>query len=212
MCGFYATFESELVALESYVTGGGYLWLGMAGWGWNGGEPDGFPLPGGGAVSGPDLWESNDVTAPDHPVAAGLPSPFFGGYASHATLSGFLGGTVVTTTPGGDATLVEYQLGAGRVLALTQPVEFGWFFGEDAGIILSNGVPHAVDFEPFTDVMWLSTEPAEGFVPEGGSQTLVVTLDAAGLSADTYQATLVILTDDPLGGLYVPVTMAVTAP
>jgi subtilisin family serine protease len=210
---FYDVLADQVGALEGYVNGGGYLWLGVAGWGWNGGEPDGLPLPGGGSVSGPDLWESNEVTAPDHPIAVGLPSPFFGQYASHSTIAGHPDGTVIAVTPVGDTTLVEYDLGSGRVLVLAQPVEWGWAFGEDSGIILANGVPVAVGFEPFTDVEWVSVSPTEGVVPVGETTSLVATLDASTLEPGTYGATIVVLTDDPLSSrLYVPVMLTVTEP
>jgi hypothetical protein len=210
---FYDVLTDEMAALESYVTGGGYLWLGVAGWGWNEGEPNGLPLPGGGSVSGPDLWESNEVTAPDHPVAAGLPSPFTGDFASHATVAGHPDGTVIAVTPEGDTTLVEYDLGSGRVMVLSQPVEIGWAAGWDIGIILANGVPAAVGFEPFTDVEWVSVSPTEGEVAAGETAVLTVGVDASGLEAGSYGATVVVLTDDPLAArLYVPVVLTVTEP
>lgn len=210
---FYDVLADQVGALEGYVSGGGYLWLGVAGWGWNGGEPNGLPLPGGGSVSGPDLWESNEVTAPDHPIAVGLPSPFFGQYASHATIAGQPDGMVIAVTPAGDTTLVEYDLGSGRVLVLAQPVEWGWAYGEDTGIILANGVPEAIGFEPFSDVEWVSVSPTEGEVPAGDTTVLTVSVDATGLEAGSYGATVVVLTDDPLlARLYVPVLLTVTEP
>ncbi len=210
---FYDVLADEVGALEGYASGGGYLWLGVSGWGWNEGEPDGLPLPGGGSVSGPDLQETNEVTAPDHPIAAGLPSPFFGGFASHATVAGQPEGTVIAVTPAGDTTLVEYDLGSGRVLVVTQPVEWGWAYGEDTGIILANGVPEAIGFEPFSDVEWVSVTPTEGVVPAGEAAVLTVSVDASGLEAGSYGATVVVLTDDPLAArLYVPVVLTVTEP
>ncbi len=210
---FYDVLADEMGTLESYVSGGGYLWLGVAGWGWNEGDADGLPLPGGGSVSGPDLQESNEVTAPDHPVAAGLPNPFLGGFASHSTVGGQPDGTVIAVTPDGAATLVEYGIGSGRVLVVAQPVEWGWAYGEDTGIILANGVPEAIGFEPFTDVEWVSVSPTQGEVPAGETATLTVTLDSSGLETGSYGATIVVLTDDPLGArLYVPVALTVSEP
>ncbi len=210
---FYDVLTDQVGGLERYVNGGGYLWLGVAGWGWNGGEPNGLPLPGGGSVNGPDLWESNEVTAPDHPIADGLPSPFFGQFASHATIAGQPDGTVIAVTPAGDTTLAEYDLGSGRVMVLAQPVEWGWAYGEDTGIILANGVPEAVGFEPFTDVEWVTISPTEGVVPMGETTSLIATMDATTLEPGSYGATIVVLTDDPLSSrLYVPVTLTVTEP
>jgi hypothetical protein len=209
---FYAALDDAMPSLEGYVEGGGFLWFGAAGWGWNGGEPDGLPLPGGGEVVGPEVWDVNEVTAPDHPVAAGLPSTFTGTSASHAVLRDHPEGTVIATTPEGGTTLVDYALGAGRVLALTQPVEYGWERGEDTGAILANSVLYALAFEPSVDVPWLSVAPTGGVVPAGGTTPLAVTVDAAGLAPGTYTATVVVRTDDPLvPRLYAVVTLEVTA-
>ncbi len=211
--GFYRVLTNRTGQLTAYVESGGYLWLGVAAWGSNGGDADGLPLPGGGTVSGPVLEESNVVTAPEHPIVNGLPSPFFGNFASHATVDGFPPGTVIATTPGGDPTLAEYQLGSGRVLLVTQTVEWAWAMGEDAAAILANGVPYAIDFEPFSDVPWIDVSPTEGTVPAGATADLEVALTAADLDPGTYEASIVVLTDDPLTPLLsVAVTMTVTEP
>jgi hypothetical protein len=209
---FYDTLAAQMDRLTAYAQGGGYLWLGVAGWGYNGGEPDGLPLPGGGSVDGPDFWDDNMVEAPNHPVAAGLPNPFTGTSASHTTVSGFPDGTVIATTPFGDATLVEYDLGVGRVLVVAQPVEFAWDAGQDSALILINSVPHAVDFEPFTDVAWLDVEPLDGTVAAGSTVDLTVTVSAEDLEPGSYEATVVVVTDDPVNArLSVPVRLTVAA-
>ena len=207
---FYDTLAAEIDRLSTYATNGGYLWLGLAGWGSSDAGPTDVVLPGGGSVTGPDYQDTNLVTDPSHPIAAGLPDPFSGTEASHATVSGYPSGTVIATTPGGDSTLVEYTLGAGRVLLVTQPVEFGWAFGQDSGLILLNGVPYALGFEPFTDVPWLDVAPIEGTVSAGATLDLVVTVSAAGLEPGVYEASIVVLTDDPLNPrLVAPVAMTV---
>jgi hypothetical protein len=210
---FYGVLADQVDQLTAYVESGGYLWLGAAAWGGNGGDADGLPLPGGGTASGPAYEESNLVTAPEHPIVAGLPSPFFGSYASHATFAGFPTGTIIATTPGGDPTLAEYQLGSGRVLLVGQPVEWAWAVGEDSALILANGVPYAMDFEPFSDVPWFDVTPSEGTVPAGAAQDLEVSVSAAGLEPGSYEATIVVLTDDPTAPrLSVPIMLTVTEP
>lgn len=208
---FYGVLEEQIPSLEAYVDGGGFLWLGVAGWGWAGGDPTGLPLPGGGSVGGLDSQGSNLVTLPDHPLAVGLPNPFTGTDASHTTMSGYPAGSVIATTPAGDTTLVEYDLGAGRVVVVAQPVEFGWSQGQDTGTILANGVPYALGFEPFTDVPWLSVSPVSGTVAIGDTAELAVTLDAADLEPGVYEATIVVLTNDPgAARLEAPVTLTVS--
>jgi hypothetical protein len=210
---FYGVLADQIDKLAAYAQAGGYLWFGVAAWGSNSGEADGLPLPGGGSVTGPVYESTNTVTAPDHPIAATLPNPFSGDAASHATVSGFPDGTVIATTPSGDPTLVEYELGTGRVLTVAQPVEFAWAEGQDGAAILAAGVPYAVDFEPFSDVPWIEVEPNEGVVAEGATQDLTVTLTAGDLEPGSYSATIVVLTDDPLTTrLTAAVTMTVTEP
>jgi hypothetical protein len=62
------------------------------------------------------------------------------------------------------------------------------------------------------DVPWLAETPASGSVAGGASQDVVVTADATGLDAGTYNAVLCVATNDPVNGLIaVPVSMTVTA-
>ena len=209
---FYDRYAASADRFESYVDGGGFLWFGAAGWGWNYGDPSGLVLPGGVTVSGPVFEDQNVVVQVDHPIMTGVPNPFSGSSASHSVFINIIEGSTIAIGAGGrQPTLIEYGVGAGRVLALGQPVEFGWLYGEDGAIILENSVPYAVAFEPFSDVLWLSTDPATGTVAPDETQPLNVVVDATGLAPGTYQAELVVRTNDPLNRIMKTiVTMVVT--
>lgn len=196
---FYDRYAATAPRFESYVSGGGFLWFGAAGWGYNNGDPSGVNLPGGVSVSGPIFEDANVVVQVDHPVMTGVPDPFTGTSASHAAFVNIIeGSTVAIGASARQPSLVEYGVGAGRVLAFGQPLEFAWLYGQDGAIILENSVPYAVAFEPFSDVPWFNVTPATGSVAVGESQPLTVSVDTTGLAPGTYQAEVVVRTNDPL--------------
>jgi hypothetical protein len=212
--GFYDAFTASSDAFTDYVAAGGLLWFGGAAWGFAGGEPDGLQLPGGATLTGPVIEDFNDVVELSHPLVLGVPDPFRGDFASHATFSNLPAGTTVIATgeSSGQPTLIEYDFGAGRVLAFGQTLEFAWMFGQDGGTILENGVPYAYSFIPFSDVPWLSEDPAEGTVAPDGSLEIHVDVDAAGLQPGLYGARVIILTNDPdHRRISVPVLLTVPA-
>lgn len=208
---FYDSYTANSERFTTYVSDGGFLWLGAAAWGWNGGDFTGGVLPGGVTVD--QVFEDlNWIAQPDHPAMADVANPWSGTAASHAGFSNIPeGSTVAFGDFSGQPTMVDYEIGAGRVLAVGQTLEFAWLNGQGGAIILPNSVQYAIAFEPFSDVLWLSEEPAAGSVAPDGSVDIVVTVDASELSAGTYTAVVVILTNDPLNpSLKVPVTLTVT--
>ena len=210
---FYTNYAANRARFEDYVGAGGFLWFGAAAWGWNGGDLTGGVLPGGMTVQ-QTFEERNDVLDNAHPTVQGVPDPFSGGWASHATFQNLPDGANVIAV--GDSsrqpTLVEYQLGAGRVLALGQTLEYGWQYGQNAGRILENGVPYGYAFEPVLDLPWLSESPGSGTVAPGASQAITVTVDTTGLQPGVYRARILIVSNDPRNPrLQVPVTLMVPA-
>jgi hypothetical protein len=211
---FYNNFNANLPRFDAYVQGGGFLWVSGAAWGWNGGDFNGGQLPGGATISGPVWEEENDIVDNAHPVVQGVPDPFSGSAASHAAFENLPTGATVIVR--GQSTnlpvLVEYEVGAGRVLALAQPLEAGWMWGWDLARILENGVPYVYAFEPILDIPWLSVVPMEGTVAPGETQEIQVTVDARGLTPGLYRARLSISTNDPRNPrIQVPVTLIVPA-
>ncbi len=209
---FYDAYVDNAAAFDDFVAGGGYLWFEAAAWGWNGGDLTGVSLPGGVVVGGELYEELNTVVDADHPVMAGVPDPWFGSLASHSWFDNTPEGTVLAAAAdAGLPTIVDYGYGAGRVLATAQPLEFNWLVGEDGALILENAVPYVAAFQPFTDVPWLSEDPASGVVAEGAVAPIVVTVDATGLEPGVYVAEVVVVTNDPLNStLRTQVTMTVT--
>jgi subtilisin family serine protease len=209
--GFYANYNANFTRFEDYVLNGGLLWVGASAWGFNGGDFNGAQLPGGATVVGPVFEGLNNVLDPGHPTMQGVPNPFSGNYASHAAFANLPAGTnVIAQGQGtGQPTLIEYDFGAGRVLAFGQTMEFYLGFG-DPGRILENGVPYAYAFEPVVDLPWLSEDPSVGTVPAGATQQVQVTVDTTGLAPGLYRARLLIRTNDPHNPSFqIPVTLIV---
>ncbi len=208
---FYDRYMQHQAWFETYVAGGGYLWFGAAAWGWNGGDFTGGVLPGGVTVS-PVFEDFNNVVDPAHPIMIGVPNPFSGTSASHTTFGNAPEGSVLASgSQSGQPTLLEYAVGAGRVLAIGQTLEFAYAFGQDGRKILENGVPYVHDFIPFADVPWLSTNPSTGTLAPDGVQAVSVDVDSSGLEPGAYTALLVVRTNDPLNlVIRVPVTLTVS--
>jgi hypothetical protein len=210
---FYANYRAALPQLTAFVEQGGFLWVGAAAWGWNGGDLTGTALPGGATIQ-QSLQTTNNVADPDHPTMQGVPNPFSGTGASHAVFETLPDGTHVIATAGADPrpSLIEYELGAGRVLGSGQTLEYGYANGQDTGRVLENLVPYVASFTPTGDVPWLSVDPTSGTVAPGASRSLTVTIDATGLDAGLYRARLHVRSNDPrTSTVTVPVTLIVPA-
>ena len=212
---FYDAYAANVVRLEDFALSGGFVWVGATTFGFNLGAFNGAPLPGGVTVVEEVFEDSNDVLDPAHPAMAGVPNPFFGSADSHSTFADLPADVVVITTGSGtgEPTMVEYRLGAGMVLGTAQTMEFAFEFGEDSALILQNLVPYVASFLPGGDAPWLTVQPVSGVVPPEESQELVTTADATDVDPGTYEAILVVITNDPSQSrLVVPVGLEVTAP
>jgi hypothetical protein len=212
---FYDAYAANLSRLEEFAIRGGFVWVGAASAGANGGSFNGSPLPGGALIFEEIFEDTNDVLEPDHPAVAGVPNPFSGNFASHSTFGDLPDDSSVVTAGTGstEPTMVEYRLGAGVVLGTAQPMEFAFEFGEDSALILENLVPYVASFLPGGDAPWLTVAPLTGVIAPEGSQELVATADATGLEPAVYQALVFILTNDPSQTRFmVPVSLEVTAP
>jgi subtilisin family serine protease len=205
---FYDTYRANLSRFEQFVQSGGTLWFNAAAWGYSGGDLNGTRLPGGALIQGPLFEDYNEVAAPAHPLMIGVANPFYGTSASHGAFAELpAGATVIARAQASRLpTLIEYPFGAGKVLALMQPLEYAAQVGQDAGRILDNSVPYVLT------TPWLTTTPRSGTVPPDGVQAIQVTVNTAGLSPGMYQAGLFIYTNDPRNPtLMVPVELVVSA-
>jgi subtilisin family serine protease len=214
---FYDRYNENLGWFEDYLFSGGVLFVGAASEGFNGGQFGEGVLPGGPPIVEEAFEELNIVIAPDHPLVSGVPEEIFGDFASHSGFNGIDGlpGPAQVIAVGdfeGWPTLVEYELGAGTVVATGQTLEFGYEEGQDAGQILVNAVPYLGSLVgPPPDIPWLTVEPAAGVVPPGEAQPIDVTVNTAELEPGLYGGDLVVLTTDLFGSVFfVPVTLEVT--
>jgi hypothetical protein len=83
-----------------------------------------------------------------------------------------------------------------------------WTVSQGAGeaFLIESGLP------TFSDVPWLTVEPASGSVAPDGTQDLDIHVDATGLEPGVYRAIVVVQTNDPdIRSVQVPVTLVVPA-
>ena len=108
---FDTPYTAAIPALEAYVAAGGVLWIQGAVQGSSG---ETYPLPFGGTAAAADFQTENFIVDTAHPLVAGMPNPFSGTFASHASFSGYPGAAhVIVTggaTAGGNTTLYELKL------------------------------------------------------------------------------------------------------
>jgi DNA-binding beta-propeller fold protein YncE len=175
---FYQAYNANVARFTAYVQQGGVLEFHAAAWGYGSGNPNGMPLPGGGVLVGAFYYDSNYVVMPEHPIVAGVSNPFSGNSASHGYFTDLLPGTsIIATTgssPGGQATLIEYTLGAGLVIASMQVLEHGWYYGQNTGLILENLIPYAYGQSGALDIPWLSVTPISGSIPTNESEEVAI--------------------------------------
>jgi RTX calcium-binding nonapeptide repeat (4 copies) len=139
---FYDVYDANLTKFTDYVSEGGLLQFngGDNGWEW------GFwnQLPGG--VTHENYYdEMNWVVKPLHPIVEDVPNPFYGSFASHDHFLSYqgVGADVITQDEASLPTTIEYYLGNGRVIASGLTLEYGYQYGETAGLILSNTIKYA---------------------------------------------------------------------
>jgi len=121
---FYDNYQASATIFTDYVQNGGVLSFSGSAWGWNGGNASSVVLPGGTQVTyRPD--GSNSIVNISHPLVKDVPNPFSGSQASHGYFHEGTFDTITKDTLDGP-TLIEYTYGNGRVVAFTQPVEYGF--------------------------------------------------------------------------------------
>jgi hypothetical protein len=211
--GFYDVYREHAARLERFVTAGGLLWVGAATSVADDGGFQGAPLPGGVTVLEQHWEEYNDVVDREHPLVVGVPETFAGNVASQSAFEDLPPGTSVIAVGQGSRlpTMVEYDLGAGRVLATGQTLEWAFDHGEEGAPILVNLGPYLGAWTSSVDLAWLTVEPTAGVIGPGQDQVLTVTVDATDLSPARYEADVVVATDDPaLPRILVSVRLQVT--
>jgi hypothetical protein len=205
--GFYTTWNANIGRFEAYVEAGGALWLSTCAYSSTSPEP----LVPGDVINATDLDYYNDIIEPTHPWVAGVPDPMYGDYASHDSFTNLYAGSLVVARAqtSGDATLVDYRMGTGRILITGQTLEFAWADGQDGALILHNSL---LDMFVWAgdNVPWLSEDPTIDTVSADGSLPVDVTFNATGLAQGDYTADLIIYNNDPdENPVTVPVVMHV---
>jgi hypothetical protein len=204
---FYLNVAAERSKLEAYLDLGGVLEVHGCGWGWNFGDPVYLVLPGGmkPVFNGSDY---NFIVDRDHPLAAGIPSPFYGNSASHGYFVDVpAAADIIAVDDEGEPSLVEYQYGRGLVIASTQALEFAYDRNERAGQVLRNMVAYA---RSVAGVGWMSLSANSGSVSAGDSILVNVSFECGDLEQGEYDAQVIITSNDPLSPLVsVPVRLVV---
>jgi subtilisin family serine protease len=204
---YYQRITAQIARLEAFVTVGGVLEAHAAGWGFASGDASQMILPGG-LRTAQQFSSTNTVLDPSHPITAGIPSPFFGNYVSHAYFTSIPAAAEwLVADANGAPNLVVYPLGGGTVVASGQTLEFGHANGETAGLILRNLIPFSYRPGP----TWLAVDPLAATVPPGGSAAITVQFDATGLAGGDYVGSVRIASNDPDEGVVaIPASMHVT--
>jgi subtilisin family serine protease len=195
----YDAYGQHLARFELFVENGGLLWVEAVSFGANGGSFAGAGLPGGVTILESVHEEENEVVDPDHPAMVGIPEVFSGAAASQTALDDLLPDTrvVAVGVASGRPTFIEYELGAGRVLATGQTFEYAFEHGQDGGQILVNLVPYVASWVRGTDVPWLTLDPTAGVVGPSDGRSIVVAVDAAELEVGSHEAFVIVVTNDP---------------
>ncbi len=202
---FYNIWNTNIARFEAYVEDGGALWLSLTTYGET-------PLSPGGVINTLDAENYNDILELTHPWVAGVPNPMWGSSASHNSFTNLYPGSVAVAQAQmtGNATLVDYEMGPGRILLTGQTLEIAWASGWDGAPILENSLLDMLTWEPFLDVPWLSEEPISGTVPGYSSVQVQVTFNATGMQPGDHTAEIIIQSDDPVTpSASIPATMTV---
>ncbi|MFA7331266.1 MAG: T9SS type A sorting domain-containing protein [Candidatus Delongbacteria bacterium] len=159
--------------LAAYVTDGGAVLYNTASLGAT------LRLPGG--VNSAVAPQSYNLFPDVNPLSAGMPFPLFeGGMASHDSLMNLPGTTLSYITDlDGHVTGADYPVGAGRVLALTQPFEY--YLGDGAGTF-----PHMLTLLDNALGYALSMGQCDGQVVPGELSLSMDAISAFGCTDELY--------------------------
>ena len=154
---FHTAFQANFPKFVNFVTSGGSLEVHAATCGWN--SPCGYSviLPGG--VFTTEQYDNYDVVVdPSNAIVAGVPSPFWGSYASHGYFSNLQPATdiITATQSNGLPTTIQYHYGAGLVTGTTCTYEYGYMNGQAAGIMLQNNLNYSCSHAQAAGVPTLS--------------------------------------------------------
>jgi hypothetical protein len=143
---FHVVYQANFPKFVAFVQGGGSLEAHSATCGWN--SPCGYSVQLPGGVYTVEQYDNvNNVVDPLNPIAAGIPNPFSGTYASHGYFANLVAGTEIITTAAsnGKPTTIQYHFGSGLVSATCCTYEYGCGAGEVACTMLHNNLNYSCD-------------------------------------------------------------------
>lgn len=150
---FYDAYAASQARFDEFVEDGGTLLFEACDEGWNYGSLSdaGATLPGG--VVSELIYDYNNTNVnPTHPMMENVDVSLSGTYASHNYFTGLpANATILCEDTAGGATLVEYKVGLGRVVATGQPLEYHWANTQNPRQIYPNMIFYTFDL-PFEDV------------------------------------------------------------
>jgi hypothetical protein len=142
---FYLDFAANFPKFVDFVNNGGTLEVHAATAGHN--SPCmAIQLPGG--VQTTCAYDNyNVVVDASNPIVSGVPSPFYGTYASHGFFSNLMSGTDIITVmqSTGQPTTIQYKFGSGIVTGTTCTYEAAYSWGFNFSMMLPNNLNYACD-------------------------------------------------------------------
>lgn len=181
--GFYDTMTPGVPKLQSFVEAGGYLDAHCCDMGWAGGFWS--QLIPGNVTHELYMSSNNFIVDPTHPYVQGLTdADFVGNWCSHDYFTNLYPGTnVILVDDQGRATVIEYQMGNGVIIANTQTLEIaamaGWSFGAAA---LENVIEYCYNYSAM-----LTPKFQNKFGLAGESVYYNMTIKNTGEANDTYE-------------------------
>jgi len=212
---FWDALEANKTWFESYVSSGGVLEMHLCAS--SGSNSPGKVYPGGFVFydTNIELVSIVDsahlvVNTPNTITDAQLDDWYYSAHGWFDVIPGS-GDVVLKSTTNDEPVWVETAFGSGYILATTQTVE--WKAGAGYPEFLENMTVYMPGSTPVTDCSWLSESPISGTVAVGSSDPVTVTIDTTGLTAGTYNAEIIVASNDPdEASVTVPVTLQVVAP
>lgn len=150
---FYDAYAASQARFDDFVEDGGTLLFEACDEGWNEGSllDAGATMPGG-VENRLSYNYANTNVNPTHPMMENVEISLSGTYASHNYFTNLpASATILCEDTSGEATLVEYKVGFGRVVATGQPLEYHWAYSENPRQIYPNMIFYTFDL-PFEDV------------------------------------------------------------
>ncbi|NUO80163.1 hypothetical protein HUU05_08810 [candidate division KSB1 bacterium] len=150
---FYNRYAANNVRFANFVRNGGTIFWEACDLGWFNNNPNnyggdlrlaGVIIPGNvGTIFDYDFY--NYVTDPALPLVRNLPTIIRHNYASHESFTNLPEGTTIyMVNESNDPTLIEYKYGAGWIIATGQPIEHGYYVGQDLGLLLPKVVSYVL--------------------------------------------------------------------